>query len=224
MVDALDAYRNWLRELDKFESPTAQLLDFNYWWNSATDEYIANNYATFDVNQKTLDDISEILVLDEELTFVTNEVDLPEKYRHILGLETELKFLEALDGNAVDSTVIVNPKRLKTNQKGFRINNAYQQPSYKESYFQIAKGKLKILCGSKNEATTGKIDYLEIPETVYLNPDKSVDFNDPLNNTLLQFPSHVNFEIVKHCRKIFLENIESPRYQTSLQEQALRRE
>ncbi len=224
MKNALDAYRNWLRELDKFESPTATVLDFNYWWNSATDEVILEKYSVFDVKQKTLDDLSEILVLDEELTFTNNETELPEKYRHMLGLETELKFLEALDGNAVDATVRVNPKRLRTNQKGFRVDNAYQQPSYKESYFQIAKGKIKILCGDKNEATTGKIDYLETPETVYLNPDKSSDFNDPENNTLLQFPLHVNFEIVKHCRKIFLENIESPRYQSSLQEQALRQE
>lgn len=224
MTTSLDAYRNVLRELDKHGSPTFTVGDFNYFWNSSTDEYVAINHAKFDVTQKTLDDISEILVLGEDLTFSSGEADLPTKYRHILGMETVLKFLEDLDGNVKDSTRVVYPKRMRTNRKGFARQNAYQDPSYRNPFFQIAKGKLKILNGSGTEVQSGKIDYIEKPEVMYLNPDPASDFNDPSNNTPLQFPSHVNFEIVKHCRKIFLENIESPRYQSSLQEQALRAE
>ena len=224
MTSALDAYRSLLRELDKFESPTFTVGDFNYFYPSATEEYITNNYAIFDVEQKSLDDISAIVVLGEDLTFTANEVDLPTKYRHMLYLEAVLKFTAAVDEYAIDDTVDVYPQRLRTNRKGFTSKNAYQQQSYKRPYFQIGKGKLKVLCGTNSIATVGKIDYIETPETVYLNPDKSADFQNPLNNTLLQFPAHVNFEIVKHCRKIFLENIESSRYQSSLQEQALRQE
>jgi len=224
MSDALTAYRDTQRELDKFESPTFTVGDFNYFYPSSIDEYITNNYAVFDVTQKSLDDISAIVALGASLTFTNNEASLPDKYRHILYLETELKFLEDVDGYAKDSTLVVKPQRLRTNRKGFVSKNAYQQPSYKQPYFQIAKGVITLLANDKVEFTTGKIDFIEIPENVYLNPDPASDHTNPLNNTPLQFPQHVNFEIVKHCRKIFLENIESPRYQSSLQESTLRQE
>jgi len=214
MNNSLDAYRNVLREIDKFESPTFTVGDFNYFYNSSIDEYIATNHAIFDVTQKTLDDISVILVLGEDLSFTNGEADLPAKYRHMLGLETVLKFLETMDGISKDTLRTVYPKRMRTNRKGFARQNAYQDPSYKNSSFQIAKGKLKVLNGSGTEVQSGKIDYIETPEKMFLNPDPSVDFNDPANNTPLQFPQHVNFEIVKHCKKIFLENIESQRYQS----------
>lgn len=223
-MTALDAYRAEKRELDKFESPTFTVGDFNHFWNSTTDEYIALNYATLDVNQKTLDDVQSILILGEPLTMTNGIGDLPVKYRHMLGLEVVLKFTEKIDGIAVDTERTVYPKRMRTNRSGFAKPNAYQKPSYKNPYFQITKGKIHVLNGVGTSVVSAKIDYLEKPEVVYLNPDSSSDYNDPINNTVLQFPDHVNFELIKHCRRIFLENIESPRYQSSLQEQMLRKE
>jgi hypothetical protein len=225
MEKALDAYKALLRELDKFESPSFTVGDFNYFFNSAIEEYISNNYSEFDVSQKSLDDISEIVNIGEAISFTNGVASLPEKYRHILYLEVTLKFISDVDGYAIDDTLVVtNPKRMRTNRKGFSLKNAYQEPSYSEVKFQIAKGNLNVLCGSDAEVISGKIDYIENPETVYLNPDKASNYNDPANNTPLQFPANVVLEIVKHCRKMFLENIESQRYQTSLQEQALRQE
>lgn len=224
MTTTLDAYRAFLREIDEHESPSCNVGTFVYHFNSTIEEYTTNNYATLDVNQKTLDDMRAILVLDEALTFANGEADLPEKYRHMLGLEAELKFTVAAKGYPIDSTITVHPKRLRTNRNGYVSANAYHEPSYKHPFFQILKGKIRVLGGTDVSVTTGKISYLEIPQTMYLNPDKTVDYTDPANNTVLQFPLHVNFEIIKHCRKIFLENIESPRYQSSLQESVLRNE
>jgi len=224
MTTTLDAYRAFLREIDKHESPSCNVGTFVYHFNSSIEEYITINYATMDVNQKTLDDMRAILVLGGDLTFTNGEADLPEEYRHMLGLEAVLKFSVAAKGHAIDSELTVHPKRLRTNRNGYVSANAYHEPSYKHPFFQIAKSKIRVLSGTGVSVTTGKIDYLEIPQTMYLNPNQGVDYNDPANNTVLQFPEHVNFEIIKHCRKIFLENIESPRYQSSLQESVLRNE
>ncbi len=224
MITTLDAYRAFLREIDKHESPSCNVGTFVYHFNSAIEEYTTNNYATLDVNQKSLDDMRAILVLDDDLTFTNGEADLPEKYRHMLGLEAVLKFINAVKGHVVDSKITVYPKRLRTNRNGYVSVNAYHEPSYKHSFFQILKGKIRVLGGTDTSVTTGKISYLEIPQTMYLNPDTTQDYDDPANNTVLQFPLHVNFEIIKHCRKIFLENTESPRYQSSLQESVLRNE
>jgi len=224
MTTTLDAYRAFLREIDEHESPSCNVGTFVYTFNSAIEEYTSINYATMDINQKTLDDMRAILVLDESLTFTNGEADLPEKYRHMLGLEAVLKFIVAAKGYTIDSTLTVHPKRLRTNRNGYVSANAYHEPSYKHPFFQISKEKIRVLSGTGVSVTTGKISYLEIPQTMYLNPDKTVDYTDPANNTVLQFPLHVNFEIIKHCRKIFLENVESPRYQSSLQESVLRNE
>lgn len=224
MENAFDAYKNELRELDKFESPTFTVGDFNYFWNSTTDQYIATNVAGFDIDQKSLDDLRAIVNLGDALIFTSGTAPLPDKYRHVLGMEVTLKFIEDYDGYKKDDLLVKTVKRMRTNRKGFAKSNAFQRPSYKSVYYQISKENIQILAGTKVEVISGTLDYIETPEKVYLNPDKTSNYSDPVNNTPLQFPDHVNFELVKLCRRIFLENIESQRYQSTLQEEALRQE
>ena len=222
MTTSLDAYKNLLKELDKWESPTFSVGDFNYFFNSTIDQYVALMHAKFDVDQKSLDNLRAIVVYDQSITLTNGSGALPDEYRHMLGMEAVLKFTEELDGNVVDSEITVYPKRLRSNRVGFAKPNAYHKPSYKRPYYQISKGNIQVLNGAGTSVVSGKISYIEKPDVMYLNPDTTVDYNDPANNSLLQFPDHVNYELIKHCRRIFLENIESQRYQSSLNEQALR--
>lgn len=217
MKNALEAYRALLIELDKYESPTFTVGDFNHFYNSAIDEYIVKNYIDFDLTQKSLDDI-RVLLETQDLTFTDNKVDLEEDYRHVITLESVLEFSEDVRGYKKGDKITTYPKRLKTNQKGFRSKNAYLQPSYFEPYFQITGSQLTILAGDSVSGVSGKLEYIKNADTVYLNPDKSADFSKSENNSLLEFPLHVNYEILKICRRMFLENIESPRYQTNLYE------
>lgn len=222
---ALDTYKNLLRELDKWESATFTVNDFNYFYPSAIQEYITENYLPFDVRQKELDDIRAIVVLNHPLSSFTDGVtSLPEKYRHMLHLEVVLKVLQNEGDYLKDDIVTVFPKRLKTNQKGFAQENSYQNPSIDYSHFQVDKDSIYILAGSNVEIQSAKMDYLEEPALVYLNPDTTVDYNLEANNTTMQFPDYVIFEINKVCKRIFLENFESQRYASSLQEEQLRKQ
>ena len=222
-MDAFNTYKNVLRELDKWEAPTFTIRNFNYFFPSSIREYITENYVEFDVVQKDLDDLRAILVLDHSLAFVDNKAPLPDEYQHMLHLEVSLKVTEETKDYDADEIVTAFPKRLKTGRKGYVQKNAYQQQSVNYSHYQIDKDSLYVYSGT-SEVQSGKMDYLQIPEDVYLNPDKTVDYTDPLNNTVLQFPDHVIFEIIKKCRQIFLENIESPRYSSTLQENQLRKQ
>lgn len=223
-MNALEAHRNLLRELDKFEAPTFTVKDFNYFFPSSIREYITENYVEFDVVQKDLDDLRAILAIGHPLTFTNGIAPLPGEYQHMLNLEVILKVKEDSRDHKADDTVTVYPKRLKTARKGFVQENSYQQESIEYSHYQMDKSNLYVYSGSNSTALTGAMDYLKIPELVYLNPDTSVDYNDPVNNTVLQFPDHVNYEIIKKCRQIFLENIESQRYASTLQENQLRKQ
>ena len=224
MMDALSAHRNLLRELDKFEAPIFTVKDFNYFFPSSIREYITENYVEFDVVQKDLDDLRAILAIGRPLSFANGIAPLPDEYQHVLSLEVTLKVIKSSRDYEADDTVTVYPKRLKTARKGFVQENAYQQESIEYSHYQIDKDSLYIFAGNNSTILSGKMDYLEVPAVVYLNPDTTVNYNDPANNTILQFPDHVNYEIIKKCRQIFLENIESQRYMSTLQENQLRKQ
>jgi hypothetical protein len=83
---------------------------------------------------------------------------------------------------------------------------------------------LYVLVGDDATVQTGKMDYLLTPEIVYLNPDKTSDFTLEENNSTLQFPDTVVRNIIKNCKRIFLENIESQRYASAVQEEAIRKQ
>ena len=221
---ALEVYRYILHELDKHESPTFTVDAFNYFWNSATDETVKEYRRDFDLRQKDLDDLRAIMVLNHPITFVNGKVDLPEKYLHLLYLEAVLKMTKETNDHDVDDIVTVYPKRLKTNQKGFAQENSYQKPSAGYSYFQVDKDSLYVLVGDDATVQTGKMDYLLTPEIVYLNPDKASNFTLEENNSTLQFPDTVVRNIIKNCKRIFLENIESQRYASTVQEEAIRKQ
>jgi len=224
-MKALDTYKNLLRELDKWESATFTVNDFNYFYPSAIQEYLTENYLPFDVRQKDLDDIRAILVLNHPITSFTNgKASIPEGYRHMLHLEVVLKVLANEGDYLKDDIVTVFPKRLKTNQKGFAQENSYQNPSIDYSHFQVDKDSIYILAGSNVEIQSARMDYLEEPALVYLNPDTTVSYDQEENNTTMQFPDYVLFEINKVCKRIFLENFESQRYASSLQEEQLRKQ
>lgn len=206
-----------MHDLDKHESPTFTVNAFNYFFPMAIDEFVAETYKSFDLRQKDLDDLRAITVLNHPLTFTNSKCSLPNEYRHLLHLEATLKITKESKDHDVDDIVVVYPKRLKTNQKGYAQENSYQRYSVNSSYFQVDKDSLYILAGDGAEVQSGIMDYLEVPKTVYLNPDSGSDFNAEENNTTIQFPNTVVREIIKVCKRIFLENIESQRYPSTLQ-------
>jgi len=209
-----DAYKNLLRELDKYESPTFSVKDFNYFFNVAISEYITGNYSDFDVIQKDLDDIKDLVEYGTLLTFNGVSAPLPTDYRHCLGIEATIEFIEDTIDYGAGDTLKIHPQRMQTNRKGYADENAYQQPSYLYPTYMMSGNSVLIRAGESVTITTGTIDYIINPDVVALDPTGIVESE-------LQFSEYVCLEIIKVCRQIFLENIESPRYRTSLQENEL---
>jgi len=218
-MDALEAYKNLLRELDKYESPSFSIKDFNYFFNDAISSYLTDNYGDFDVIQKDLDDIGVLIVYGNVLT--SPLFPLPVDYRHCLGVKASITFIEDTLDNAKGDIVIIYPKRMQTNRKGYMNRNAYQEESTTYPTYQLDSTQIYIRAGDSVEITSVEIDYIKNPEEVFLNPDRTVDYTDPVNNTPLQFPKYVCLEIIKVCRDNILENIESGRYQTVTNENQL---
>jgi hypothetical protein len=219
MKKALDLYRDTLIELDKHESPSFEIEDFNYISNSALNFYVNENYIKFDVVQKDVDDIRSIVTLDQNLNFIANKANLPENYRHILNLDIQVKTLKNLGLYKKDEVFTLNRvQKLPSASKGYNQDNAYFIPSFKRPFYQISKNSIVIKAGNDVTVQSGKLDYIEIPGLIYLNPDKQSNYTLNENNSLIDFPIHVYYELIKIVTRMFLENTESPRYQTSMSE------
>jgi len=227
-MKALDAYRDLLKELDKYESPSFSIRDFNYFFPLAVSLWVDTNYKQFDLMQKEVDDLKTILANGHPLTFASDgKVDLPSDYRHILSLEVTMKFKKNMGVYRTNQLVKFFPERMKSSQKGFRMQNAYQRPNYKRLYFEMAGTKLILLFDSSvhelPNAANSLIDYVKEIPLLYLNPTAGSDYNQEANNTTLFFNTantrnHVYYEIIRKCREVFLENIESPRYPAAVQQ------
>lgn len=226
-MTALDAYRSTLKELDKHESPTFSVDDFNWFYGEATDEYLSKNYGDGDVYQKNLDDIS--VVVKDDITLAQDGGDptlfaKPDDYRHLLYLNVRAKALITFRRWTINQQEDFVIRRQRSNRRGYQEENAYGQPSEDYPQYRISNEKIKILIGSKFQPVSARLMYICKAAIVYLNPDSGADFSNQANNSVLQFPDYVNKEIIRWCSRIFLENIESPRYQTALSERALRKE
>lgn len=225
-MNALEAYRSILKELDKHESPTFSVDDFNWWFPSAIDQYITENYEDGDIYQKDLDDIS---ILVKDAVALTQDTDKslfskPADYRHLLYLNVVAKALSNYRRWSKDAQETFVIRRQRTGRRGYQEDNAYGQPSEDNPQYRISNEKIKVLLGTNFEPVSASLMYVSVPNTVYLNPDSSVDFDLEINNSTLQFSTYVCKEVIRVCARIIIENIESGRYQTVLKEQQMRQE
>lgn len=222
MKTALDAYRDLKRELDKNESPSFSIRDFNYVINSGIDGYVGKVYSAYPVIQKSLDELRAVTKTNITIVFTANQATLHADYRHMLNLRVNVKFLVADGRYAKDQVIEVYPEREQSGMEGFNQNNAFHRASYKTPYYNIIGDTIILKLGDKVTVDSASYDYVRIPDTIYLNPDRSSNYTLPENNTEIDFPLHSYYQIIKETRRIVLENIESPRYQSTLQEQQIR--
>lgn len=226
-MNALTAYRSILKELDKHESPTFSVDDFNWFFNESVDEYLTKNYAEGDVFQKELDDIS--VVISDDVVLVQDGGDptlftKPVDYRHLLYLNVTAKAVVAYRKWAKDQQTTFIIRRQRTARRGYQEENAYQRPSEDYPQYRVSNEKIKVLVGSAFTPLSARLMYIHTPAIVYLNPSPASDFGNPANNSLIEFPEYVAKEIVRWCARAFLEIMEAQRYQTQLSEQQIRKE
>jgi len=223
-MKALDAYKGLLKELDKYESPTFSIGDFNYFFNKSVQDYITENYKDIDPVQKDIDDIRSVLKFDEALSFTSGKASLPDKYQHILYLELTCKFKVDVGKYKKDvSHTFTEVRREKSSQRGTK--NAYRKTSFLRPYYKMDIDSVyAIIDTTILELTSGKMDYIEVPEKVYLNPANGADYDDDAQNTTIAFPDYVVTEIITVCRLMFLENTENQRFQSSIIENQVKTE
>ena len=83
-MNLLKVYEYTLGELNKRESPSILLEDFNYFLNKAIQQYINKIYNIFELSQQQTDDL-RIFKKEVNLNLVGGITNLPVDYRHMLS-------------------------------------------------------------------------------------------------------------------------------------------
>lgn len=223
-MKALDAFIAVQHEMDKFASPSFEVVQFNHFFNSGLQEYLTENYGRYDVIQKDVDDIRTI-VKSDTLAVSSGKATLPNDYRHALKVKINGTFNKKVGRYPNGTTILISKvERALSGEEGYRAVNHYLKPSHRSAYFSMEGGFLIPDAGPDVNISSVVLQYVNVPPTIYLSPNDGDDLNVEQNNTTLPFPLHVNYELIKKCARIFLENIESTRYPMKLQEQQFKAE
>lgn len=223
----LDALRALQREMDKYESPSFTVEDFVYFWTTATNEFADSKHVSGpDALQADHDDIRELLSDPTDITFGSSgTATLPDQYRNILELKLTFKMLNRVGKFKKDALIVSYPRKARSSRQGYIGNNVYQQPKLKRSWYRINKKTITVDYDPNVTISKAVMTFYENPSQMYLNPDypdlSPADQAKEENNSTLQFSDHTVAKIVKVCRRIMLENIESGRYRTVLNENTL---
>jgi hypothetical protein len=154
-MTAKQVYLGVLVEMNKTNSPSLLLEDFNYMFNKAIYQYINSKYNIYDINQQSTDDIrvlkstailqpslatntySSISSSTNSLYGAVYEVNLPLDYLHILNCVCNFKLLKTYECYDKDSYVQIGARRLTADLWSQIIRNFYMMPSYRNPYYYI---------------------------------------------------------------------------------------
>jgi len=136
-----EVFKAVLVELDKVESPTMLLPDFNYFLNKAIYQYVNKKYNVFEISQQSNDDLrtlkatATLSIQNKNNKYICI---LPEDYLHMLNC---ILFFEKNNTCTCtnNETLIteVSAVRLTADMKGGIYTNYYNKPSYKRPYYYI---------------------------------------------------------------------------------------
>jgi hypothetical protein len=223
----LETYRALQREMDKYESPVVTIKDFVYFWNNSIDEFSDIKHVKgADSLQADHDDIKSLLSDPTDISFGSGSTaTLPDLYRNFMDLKVTLKLSKAKGKYLKDGLIVTHPSKDRSARTGYIEENAYQTAKLKRCWYSIHKNTITLDIDPDTTIQSAVLRFYEKPTVMNLSStyaDMSAEDQAlEVNNTTQQFPDHTVKKIIKVCRRIMLENIESGRYNTILNENNL---
>ncbi len=210
-MNARQVYERCVLGLDKYNTPSFEIEDFNDISISALNEYLNQKYKVFEQYQKITDDL-RLFVKEEE--FITNNVSfitLPSDYRHTLKVTYQIN-----DGQCLINKWIT-AKKTTADKLGYSEDNYYLKPSLKNVQYQIIGDRIYFRVGDNNNTIKKvKLEYITVGEYYYINPLDIDDFNNP------NYTDMVDDQLIDKIIRMFNARVLDPRYQVNIQEENLK--
>ncbi len=234
-TDSLNSPNFTPEEIDVFlRRGEAELIETTYTGN--------NNSSRTGVEetQKRVDDLKNLVINGNLGGFVSNTNNKPNgrfyllpdgttitdtlgnilpKYRHALNEEVTISYA---DCNNATVTNRIKVKFISHNRYNEAIRNPYEKPD-KETVFRLPYGLIgtteavELITDSTSTITTYHLRYLREPKRIQYGSTYSV----PTTDQMSELSDYLHKELVERAVRIAIEDIESTRYKTKINEQSL---
>jgi hypothetical protein len=213
-----------LDKVDSLSSPNFIPEEIDIFLNDAQDQFIAqrafrNNHKREGVEetQKRTDDLRNIIDNFSTTTFTNNSdnkpngvfITLPATYRHALQEEATVSYNDCT-GTATTGNADVVPTSHDRYNKIKR--DPFNEPDEETVYRMGFESDLFELVSEANVTITNySLRYIRIPQTIRYG----TQYQTPTTDVDCELSEHTHREIIALAVKNALEDIESPRYQST---------
>lgn len=207
-------------ELDKtmdFDSPYVSPEQKDYWLNKAQERFVksrafGNNpkQTTFEEDQKRIDDLRTLVkpaALTPANTSGTLQITLPNDYMYLVRHECSTS-----SSNYGSRTV--GGRQVKQDEINLLRQDPFRKSSPLEPLYYLMGNTLVYETPVGFTIPTCQLIYLKKPARIQYGTQYAV----PQADTACELPEHTHAEIVDLAVTMLLENLESGRYQTNLNE------
>jgi len=218
------AFKLKFDKLDLLEYPNLEPEAIDFLLNQSQIRLLKNRYQTnnnyregFEGVQKRIDDLRTLVksetedsltnfLMDDDSNVRIYEAALPEDYFFMVKLRVKVNKTGLGDS-------IKSPRQVQHDDVSVIISDPFDGPKYRNPLVMYAGNKVQIVTDGTFSVTKVYFDYLKKPYSLSID---AVGVNNPTGFTdVSEFPEQMHHEIVDYAVELALENIESPRFQTT---------
>lgn len=221
------AFKLKFDKLDLFEYPNLEPEAIDFLLNQAQIRMIKNRYQGnnlyregFEGTQKRVDDLRTLVKSSKQTTitnFVLDDEATTPSFRIYEGaVPSDYYFLIRHTVEVVKTGLpnkVKTPKQIQHDDLSQYLDDPFDGPKYRQPLSMMAGTKLQVV--TDNTFSIGSIYFTYIRKPLEMSID-ATDVNTPTGFTnVCELPEQIHQEIVDLAVELALENVESPRLQTT---------
>jgi hypothetical protein len=218
-------------KLDKIDSsayPDILNEEIRFWLDEAADRFVKQRYERnnlkrkgFEETQKRTDDLRAAVRTETIAANVSTDypgfaynVELPDRYRYLLKVQTEIRYV---DCNDLSETEWSTPYQVQQDDIHVLLEDPFNKPIEGRPLYILEGNNIVFFTDGVFEVLNARVTYIRLFDKLQPGLATSATYsNGATEYTELAEDTHE--EIVDIAVKMALENIESQRYQTNINE------
>lgn len=142
--------------------------------------------------------------------------DFP-RYLRLLNVSFKLAYGDGQECGLTGVSEWLSADILRSDQRNTIMDNPYRKPKDSRIYYEIINGRIRIITNSNSQGYAMRLEYLRYPTVIFFDPNGVT-----ANNVDCEFGFQQQKEIVDIAVRTYLERVQDPRYQSFLNEEAIR--
>jgi hypothetical protein len=206
-MNALDVYRRCVIDLDKYDTPTFEIEDFNRYAEKAIYEYINEKYSEFELKQKRTDDLRQFVTFSVINVVNQDYITLPNDYLRLLKLEYKINYPPCYND------IWVVAQKTTADKLGYSENNYYWKPSINNPQYQLIGDNIYFRVGGNNSYITAiRLEYIAKPILYTIDPSNLNVYSNP------PYSDEVDMQIIDKIVRMFQGATNPEQYQIAVGE------